>query len=112
MAARPSVNVITQLGPETTKGTPVAATHRIPTMNIDLSPDVVMGYARGNGYKNNTKSTRHQASSSGSYDAPLSYGGIVYPLSSLFGKPTPTQIGITTGYTWAFAPVARGVEAG
>lgn len=111
MADRPSVNMIPQVGVETTKGTPVAATARFTDMNINMDPNWQYQTYRARGYKVLNKIVRHRKSGMGKYDGKLSYGNIIYILCSMFGKPlSVTQIGVTGMYTWTFLPLSQGKD--
>jgi len=99
MSGRADVNIVTQLGVETTKGTSVAASKRFPDLDVELSPDDEVKFYRPAGSKANEVAVPHKRMAMGSYKGPLTYGSLPWILSSL-KYAAPVVIGATTGYTW------------
>jgi hypothetical protein len=109
--ARGYVNKGIQVGVETTPGTAVAATKRLPGLSFNLSPTVESKKYRSFGFKFNTSSQQHKLWSAGTVEGPLSYNEIIYPLSTMFTPPTPTTpSGGTLSREWKFTPLAQGNE--
>lgn len=102
MAARSDFLVGAQIGAESVYGTGVTAGKKFPLLELDISPEMMQRQYRGAGFKYPNARVKHREWATGTYRMPLSFSELVYPLSSLFGAPTPAQIGATTGYTWAF----------
>src|ERR1044072_2287948 len=102
MAARSDFLVGAQIGAESTFGTGVTAGKKLPLLELDISPEMMQRQDRGAGFKYPNGRVLGRQWAVGTYRMPLTFSELVYPLSSLFGAPTPAQIGATTGYTWAF----------
>lgn len=108
---RASVNKVVQIGVETTPGTPVAANKSLPSLSFNISPKFDSKQYRAQGNKFNTVSRVHKIWGEGSFEGPLSYNEINYPLSTLFGAPTPSiPAGGTTTRLWKFLPAAKGAD--
>src|SRR5690349_4161730 len=99
MSGRAEVNVVTQLGVETTKGTTVAAGKRFPDLQVELSPDDEVKFYQPSGSKTYEVGVPNKRMAMGSYNGPLTYGSLPWILSSL-KYAAPVQIGTTGGYTW------------
>ena len=99
MAVRADVNVLTQIGVESTAGTSVAASKRFPDLDIEMSPENDVKLYRPSGSKGNEVAVPHKKWAAGNYKGPLTYGSLPYYLSSM-KYAAPAQIGATTGYTW------------
>jgi hypothetical protein len=110
MAARADVNVVTQIGVETTLGTAVAASKRFPDLDVELSPETDVKLYRPSGSKANEVAVPHKKWAVGSYKGPLTYGSLSYYLSSM-KYAAPVQIGATTGYTWTHDVAATAENA-
>src|SRR5687768_9945456 len=102
MVARSDFLVGAQIGSESSYGVGVTAGKKLPLLELDLPPEMQTRKFRGAGYKYTNGLVKGREWVGGTYRMPLSFSEMVYPLSSLFGAPTPAQIGATTGYTWAF----------
>ncbi|MFN7948381.1 MAG: hypothetical protein U0Z53_23720 [Blastocatellia bacterium] len=110
--ARNAVNIVTQIGVETVKGTAVAAGKLLPSLAVSFKPKLGTKFYRSNGYKLANTGLLNRNSTEGSYEGPLTYSEIVYPLSGWIGCTTgPTQIGTTGAYTWIFKPASKGADA-
>jgi hypothetical protein len=102
MAARSDFLIGAQIGAESSYGTGVTAGKKFPLLELDISPEMMQRQYRGAGFKYPNGRVKHREWATGTYRMPLGFAELVYPLSSLFGAPTPAQIGVTGGYTWAF----------
>jgi len=109
MPERSSVAQITQLGPEVTPGTTVAATKRLGSLTIEPSITGEGRMFRPQGLKFATTQVLSQehAEVSGSSDTPT-FEEVIFPLSGAMGQATVAQVmdGATpTGaYDWTFTP--------
>lgn len=112
MATRAAVDQIVQVGVELTPGTRVAATRRLPGVTIDVRPSIVRQQFRAKGYNVNTADVIHRMSAEGTWEGPLDYNQIIFPLAALIGEANdaPAQIGATDGYTWEFIPLSTGAD--
>jgi hypothetical protein len=81
---------IVQLAPETTPGTPVAATKRLSSLNIALASDADVAFQGPTGYLFDTTSTVNREWSTSDISGIPNYCELQYPLSSLFGAATIT----------------------
>lgn len=112
MATRAAVDQIVQVGVELTSGTRIAATRRLPGVTIDVRPAIVRQQFRAKGYNVNTADVIHRMSAEGTWNGPLDYNQIIYPMAALVGEANnaPAQIGATAGYTWEFTPLSTGAD--
>jgi hypothetical protein len=112
MSTRAQVDQIVQVGVELTSGTRVAATRRLPGVTIDVRPSIVRQQFRAKGYNVNTADVIHRMSAEGTWEGPLDFNQIIYPLATLIGEAnnTPAQIGATDGWTWEFTPLSTGSD--
>lgn len=91
-----------QLGVESVEGTEVDATKRLPNMTFTLNPEMNFQTFMATGSKFVTSVVPGSRWTEGSYEGPLSFGEIVYPLASLAHYAAPsTALGSTT---WTFTP--------
>jgi hypothetical protein len=109
MAARADVNIITQLGVEVTPGTAVATTVKLPSVDVEISPEHTKQFFRGAGQKFNTIGVMNKNWSVGSYKGPLNYTELAYILSSYSNYAAPGSVG-TGGYGWTFNPAISGSD--
>ncbi len=88
---------VSQIGVETTPGVAVAATRRLVSMGLPLSPAREIQEFRPPGFKFTTGHVETRQWSEGSIGdgSGLSYNEVQYPLSSLLSKVTPVQLGTT-----------------
>lgn len=107
MANRPAVDIITQIGKETTPGTAVPAIRKMTELSISLDPELQTKFFRASGYKVDTTGVMQREWSKGKFDGVLSFNSIVYILESLIGSAAG---GVVTGsgFTWQFDPVSTG----
>lgn len=101
--ARADVNIVTQIGAEDTPGTQVDANKRLPSIDIEISPEHQKQFYRGAGYKFNTIGVMNKSWAMGSYKGPLSYTELAFILSSYSNYAAPSNVG-TGGKGWTFAP--------
>lgn len=99
--ARSSVNERVQIGAETpgALGTPVAATKRLQSLSIDLSPEFDASRFRPKGSKLDTLVTPIKDWTAGDLEGRVTYDELVYPLSSILGAATITP-GAGAARTW------------
>jgi hypothetical protein len=109
MAARADVNIQTQLGVEVTPGSAVAANKRLPSIDIEISPEHTKQFFRGAGFKFNTIGVMNKNWSAGSFKGPLNYTELLYVLSSYSNYAAPASVG-TGGYGWTFNPAISGED--
>jgi hypothetical protein len=114
MTTRSTVDKGIQLGVEVTPGTLVAANRRIPTLDINWSPNVITRQFRSAGRKFNGASVVDGAHMGGGYSGPLDYNSIIYPWASYVGveggAPT-TPSGGTLSRKWRFVPAMTGRDS-
>lgn len=105
MAARPSVDIITQLGVETTPGTEVDATKALTALNIEFSPELEMQFARAQGKRLMTSGVKNKAWGSGSFSGIASYIELALLLEGLLGRTAAVEnpvSGVATAYRRVF----------
>lgn len=85
MTTRSTVDKGIQLSPETTAGTQVAASKRLPNVDILWSPNVITQTYRAAGRKIPGTSVVHGADMRGTYNGILDYNAPIYPLAGLIG---------------------------
>lgn len=107
--ARADVNIQTQLGLEVTSGTPVAANKRLPSLDVEISPEHTKQFFRGAGYKFNTIGVMNKNWAAGSFKGPLNYTELVYVLASYANYAAPAAVG-TGGQGWTFNPAISGSD--
>lgn len=103
MSARADVNIVTQLGVEVTPGTAVPGDLRLPSIDIEISPEHQKQFYRGAGYKANTIGVMNKSWAMGSFKGPLNYEELAVVLSSYSNYAAPANVG-TGGKGWTFAP--------
>lgn len=81
---------IVQIAPEVTPGTPVAATKRLSSMGLALTPEADVAFQGPTGYLFDTTSTVNTESATGEVTGMPSYTELQYPLSSLMGTGVVT----------------------
>lgn len=104
--ARPDVLIGSQIGVESTHGTGVTANKKLLDLNFMFDMNLQTKFSRAMGNKFMTTGTKEREWSTGNYSADVpGYNSLAYILAGLFPITSgPTQIGVTGGYTWAFAP--------
>jgi len=110
-SARASVNILTQLGAETTPGTAVPCDKKLPGLTINLSPSNTTKFYRPSGKKYLNTGVLQKVSARGNYKGPLSFTEIIYPLSGYIGSADPTAIPSTSAKQWDFLPSDTGPES-
>jgi hypothetical protein len=101
--SRADVNIVSQLGVETTPGTQVAGDLRLPSVDIEISPEHQKQFYRGAGYKFNTIGVMNKSWSVGSFKGPLNFTELAVILSSYSNYAAPSNVG-TGGKGWTFSP--------
>lgn len=112
--ARSTATQRTQIGKEVTPGTAVAATKILGSMGIALNPAVESEAFRPKGFKIPTLVQANKEWASLAVDGSATYDEIIYPLASVLGVPTVTQImdaATPTGaYRWTFQPNSNAID--
>lgn len=109
--ARSNIGRALQIGKEVTSGIAVPANKSFASLNLDLNFEGTLKTYRSQGFKFNTTSSLQRSWQKGTYDGPMTFTEIIYPLSSLFGTVTPTTpTGGTLSRTWTYTPAARGQD--
>lgn len=108
---RAAVDTILQIGVEHDYGVRVAATRRLPGVNISLNPQAEFQLFRARGFNVPTTSVPQKMWANGTWNGIADYNQVIYPLSGLIGlqstAPT-TPGGATNARSWLFAPVSSG----
>lgn len=108
MAERSTITQVVQLGMEVTPGTPVAATKRLQTLDFQTKVMSNEDHFRPAGYKFETITAQEREWTEAPVRGQPTYTEIVYPLSSVITKATPSTIldgaTDTTGRKWVFEP--------
>ncbi len=112
MTEKATIYQAVQVGIETTPGTAVAATKKLLACSIVPSARVESDAFRPAGNKYPSFVTIGKEYSEARLDGRLTYNEILYILSSLIEKPTPTQLTGTTAYKWTFSPATSAEDAG
>lgn len=111
---RAAVDTILQIGVEHEYGVRVAATRRLPGINISLNPQAEFQLFRARGFNVPTTSVPQKLWANGTWNGIADYNQVIYPLSGLVGitgaAPT-TPGGATNARRWLFAPVSSGKDA-
>jgi hypothetical protein len=114
MAERSVLTQRVQLGLESTYGTAVAATKRLPSLEFTVGDNLETQRYRGSGYKIPTIVAPAREWAQGDAKGPITYTEIVYLLASaLRTPPSPTQITPPSGtaYRWTFTPTSNAPDA-
>lgn len=103
MVERSTVNTLTQIGPETTPGTGVAATKRFVGLNIIPEIQVENRIFRPEGRKYPTLQQLNKEWVTARYDGIPCFAELAYIFNGLLGAVTPTVI-VSPWYKWIFTP--------
>lgn len=105
MPERSSISQVVQIGVESTPGTAVAASKRLSSLGIEMSPNIETQQFRPSGSKYNTLSILGKEWMEGSLSGNAVYDEIIYPLSSCLTAATVTTPGGgTNSRLWTFKP--------
>lgn len=104
-----SIFQIVNIGVESTPGTPVAANKRLSGLMIEPQIKLEGKKWRGSGYKYPTVAAVGKEWTEASFEGPITYTEIVYPLSGVLGTAVITGAGAAK--TWTFTPVSAGADA-
>lgn len=112
---RAAVDTILQIGVEHDYGVKVAATRRLPGVNISLNPQAEFQLFRARGFNIPTTSVPQKLWANGTWNGVVDYNQVIYPLSGLIGLVTTgdtpdTPLGATNARSWLFAPVSSGKD--
>lgn len=110
MAERASVFQVTQIGVESTSGSPVAATKILAAMSVEGGIKSEVKPFRPQGNKFNTVAALGKEWFEASLSGQPTYSEIIYPLSSVLVATSGSQLGGTTAYKWTFAPDSTGSD--
>jgi hypothetical protein len=105
MAERQTGNQQVQVGAQTVLGTGVAASKRLKSIDFTLNARGNVLTFRPQGSKLASVVVPGQEWSGGDISGMPVYDEIIYPLSMIFGAPTPTTVN-TTGKQWVFTYTA------
>jgi hypothetical protein len=95
-----------QIGAETTYGTAVAANRKLRSMDFTINPTGNVLNYKPQGSKLPTVVVPGQQWTDGSLSGRPVYDELIYPLSMVFGAPTPTVIGSAAAQLWTFTYTA------
>src|SRR5689334_10940556 len=110
---RAAVDTILQIGVEREYGVRVAATRRLPGVNISLNPQAEFQLFRARGFNIPTTSVPQKMCANGTWNGIADYNQVVYPLSGFIGLQSSgpaTPGGTTTPPRWLLAPVSSGKD--
>lgn len=85
MAARNSVDIVSQIGVESTPGTPVTATKRLNSLNLTLSPQIETQFQRTQGNRFVSTGVKNKGWATGNYEGIASYNEMMVILQSMIG---------------------------
>ena len=105
-----SINQRTQVGVETTAGTPVACTKELLALSFEIGAKAETLKFRPTGRKFHTIVVPNKEWVEAKVSGVATYNEIVYPLSMILGYTAPVQQGGTTAYKWTFAPSATAAD--
>jgi hypothetical protein len=101
----------TQIGVETTKGTPVAPTKILTATQLVPAPQITGSPFRPSGYKYNTLWIKGKEWTEAPVSGVLTYTEVVYLLSGVIGTAAiTTPGGATLARQWLFTPVSSGPD--
>lgn len=106
MPERASVLQRSQIGPEATPGTAVAATKRLGATSITIQPEGNINRFGPVGSKFDTIAAIGKEWASLGIEGYGSYSDLVYLLAGLIRNVTPAQQGGSAAYLWTFTPQA------
>lgn len=99
MAERTSITQIVQIGPEVTPGTAVAATKKLSSVAINLSPDGNVNTYKASGNKFPSIAALGKEWTGGDLEGAPTYTELMYLLSMILGLPTTSGTGPYT-HVW------------
>jgi hypothetical protein len=109
MATRSNVNIVTQLGVESTPGTSVPANRLVNDIAIRFSPMQESKLFRSSGAKIPTAMLKTKEWSEGEWDGVLNFGSLIYPLAGAVAYAAPVETsGGSAAYKWTFNPATHG----
>ncbi len=111
MAERVNIDLVTQVGVETTPGTPVAATKQLQTMQIIPSIKVSTSPFTPSGYKYPSVVVYNKEWTEAKMNGEPSYGELVYFLSSVLCQALiTTPLTSPVARTWTFNPSSNAAD--
>jgi hypothetical protein len=109
MTERMTVNARVQVGAESTAGTAVSAGKLLECFNFKFGPKADVNMFTPTGRKYASEQEENMEWGEGSVDGNMDYNGLLYLLSSVFGKVTPSAFNSSaTAKGWAFTPPVTG----
>jgi hypothetical protein len=108
--ARAAVDQIIQIGAETVPGTRATKMRRLPGISIDIKPSSETQRFRVMGYNVDTTSIIQKQWAPGTWNGPVDFNQIVFPLSGLIGLIGAAPVALGSGYVWDFNPVSAGAD--
>ena len=103
-----TLNQNVQVGIQSVLNTPVPATKRLLTLEVDLDVQTETDTFFPNGSIFPSSAALNMEWTEGEISGILTYTEVIYPLVALLGTVTPTAVG-TAGKKWTFAPAANAV---
>lgn len=104
---RAAVNIVYQIGVETTPGTGVAANRQLPSLSFSVGPELRTQPFRANGYKVDTILQLQREMAKGKFEGPLTYNEVIWPLAGIIGGTVSTSGGAST---WTFNANSTGAD--
>jgi len=101
--SRGYVNQRLLLGPESVIGAAVGAVKDFPSLSIEPVREQDDQFYRPAGQLIPGSGVKHREMSRPTWNAGIDYNEIIYPLSGLFGAPSPTNP-VGSVYQWVFSP--------
>ncbi len=109
MAERAFIDRVVQLADEVTPGTAeTSGFRRLPGLTFRFTPERMVEPIRGSGYKSTTTVVDNGGWATGSYDGPVDFNEIIWPLNGLVGGAITTPGGATNTRRHTFTPAATG----
>lgn len=105
--AREYSSVAVQIGAEATKGVAVPADKQLMGLRLDADPNGEFVTHRPSGFWVPTQSSQVTELTEGDAEGPMDFNSLAYPLSSVFGKTTPT-VGEDGDVTWVWDVAGHG----
>jgi hypothetical protein len=111
MAHRASVNQQVQIGPESVPCTSVPAGKLLKAFNWSMGAKPTTKQFTGTGAKYPSASEEMTEEAAGKISGEADYQAMVYPVSSVFGKTSPTlHTGASLANDWKYTPILTGVQ--
>ena len=112
MGEKATIFQTTQIGVESTLGTPVAANKKLLSVSLSPNPRVESQPFRPDGNKYASFSTLNKEWSEVGIDGKPTFNEIIYMLASLCHYAVPVQQGATAAYKWTFVSNTSAEDVG